>query len=161
MHHYTPEQIGRFLSKINIPRDRESERCWLGSGQEDKDGYHMISLILPDGKQVKRKFHRMMYEIVNGVILDPTEYVRHSCDNPPCCNPNHLGIGSAADNSRDMVERGRSKTGSSNGKATLTDEQVREIRQSSDRISTLANKYDVSEATIKRVLKRETYTDVT
>lgn len=58
--------------------------------------------------------------------------VRHSCDNPPCCNPDHLLAGDYADNTKDMMERKRGnpgkKIGSTNHNSVLTEEFVREIR---------------------------------
>lgn len=51
--------------------------------------------------------HRVVWEFANGELLDPYTVVRHTCDNPPCCNPAHLVAGTQADNVRDMVERGR------------------------------------------------------
>lgn len=54
--------------------------------------------------------HRVAYEIANGPIPDDL-WVLHSCDNPPCCNPSHLRVGTYKDNVRDRVERDRSKGG--------------------------------------------------
>lgn len=51
----------------------------------------------------------------------------HSCDNPPCVNPNHLYIGDRADNVRDKVERGRLRIGEDAGMAKLTEAQARRI----------------------------------
>jgi hypothetical protein len=58
-------------------------------------------------------------------------FVCHTCDNPPCCNPAHLFLGSAADNARDMAlkGRGRGAEGTHNWNAKLADDQVREIRR--------------------------------
>lgn len=56
-------------------------------------------------------------------------HIRHTCDNPPCCNPRHLIPGTAADNHRDMVERGRSLAGERNHRAKLTAETAAEIRR--------------------------------
>ena len=50
--------------------------------------------------------HRVAWESANGPIPDGL-IVRHTCDNPPCCNPAHLLVGTQADNIRDAVERGR------------------------------------------------------
>ena len=78
--------------------------CWEWSGTRNQDGYGIFSA---------RRFgiegaraHRVVYEhlvgpIANGLVL------RHRCDNPPCVNPWHLEPGTKAENSRDMVERGR------------------------------------------------------
>lgn len=51
--------------------------------------------------------HRVAWELANGRALKRGEVVRHRCDNPPCCNPAHLLVGTQADNVADMIERGR------------------------------------------------------
>lgn len=55
-----------------------------------------------------RSVHRVMWELINGPVPDGL-HVRHRCDNPPCCNPSHLLIGTPLDNYNDMAERGRAK----------------------------------------------------
>jgi hypothetical protein len=62
-----------------------------------------------DGKNVVLA-HRMAWSLVNGPIPEGA-HIRHSCDNPPCCNPAHLEIGTHADNMRDMAVRGRAQAG--------------------------------------------------
>jgi hypothetical protein len=50
--------------------------------------------------------HRVAWMATNGPI--PSEVlVCHRCDNPPCCNPAHLFVGTKADNTRDMISKGR------------------------------------------------------
>ena len=65
--------------------------------------------------------HRLAWELANGSI-PAGMIVMHSCDNPPCCNPDHLRLGTWQDNSLDMVRKGRGST------SKLTPAQVREIR---------------------------------
>ena len=53
----------------------------------------------------------------------------HRCDNPPCCNPNHLFAGTHDENMRDMVKKGRSQHGENHSSRKLNGHQVIEIRQ--------------------------------
>jgi hypothetical protein len=55
---------------------------------------------------------RWVFQQLHDITLPTAVQVRHRCDNPPCVNWRHLLPGSAADNSRDMVERGRHRNGS-------------------------------------------------
>ena len=80
----------------------------------------------------------------------------HKCDNPPCCNPAHLMLGSNADNMRDMSQKGRwgvraLPVGSDHGNSKLTEEQVVEIRKSNKSHVELAQVYGVSGGTIRYV----------
>ena len=78
--------------------------CWEWKGpRHSNHGYGTISF-----KKRRLRVHRAMYEMIHGPLA-PGLLVRHTCDNPPCANPAHLISGTAADNSRDMVERGRGK----------------------------------------------------
>lgn len=78
--------------------------CWEWNGKGNDNGYGIFSAkrLGIEGARA----HRVMYECFVEPIPDDLQ-LRHKCDNPPCVNPDHLIPGTAADNSRDMVERGR------------------------------------------------------
>lgn len=74
--------------------------------------------------------HRIAYCEANGVTLEEIKglKVRHTCDNPSCYNPEHLLLGTQADNMQDKVDRNRQTKGETNPGAVLTEKQVAEIR---------------------------------
>lgn len=114
----------RFWSKV---AKRGPDECWLWTASFGSTGYGQFEI---DGKP--RKAHRVAYMLIHGDIPSSVK-VRHSCDNPPCCNPAHLIAGTQADNVKDMVERGRDyrgvpKIGESHGMSKLNDELVIQIR---------------------------------
>jgi hypothetical protein len=78
--------------------------CWLWKGAKHSMGYGKFNLTAT--QQVFA--HRMAWELWNGRSIPPGLVIRHTCDTPLCVNPMHLLLGTRADNSRDMVERGRS-----------------------------------------------------
>lgn len=90
--------------------------------------------------------------------------VRHTCDNPRCINPEHLLLGSHADNMRDRKERGRcpNVTGENNPKAQLTWEAVQDIRtnyipkKKGQRLY-YATKYNVKPAVISDVVSHRSW----
>ena len=92
----TSEQ--RFLDKVLIPDDQRA--CWEWQASKNSSGYGQ-----PTVKSKKVLAHRYSYLMFNG---NPEGLVvRHSCDNPGCVNPNHLLLGTIADNNRDRDLRGR------------------------------------------------------
>jgi|SRR6185312_5396261 len=91
----------------------------------------------------------------------------HRCDNPPCCNPEHLYPGTDARNALDKVERGRSKLwlkGTDNPAAKFDDDEVRWIRLTHERkwatLRAQALLHDVSKSCIESIVYRSTYQDV-
>jgi hypothetical protein len=77
----------------------QNNGCWIWTGATDAAGY---------GQKVVLT-HRLMYEIAYS--QKPSNFVLHRCDNPSCFRPSHLFDGTAADNSRDMMVKGRSSAG--------------------------------------------------
>ena len=77
--------------------------CVTWCGYKDRNGYGSFKI---DRKNVFA--HRISYMLANNLTnLSKDEYVCHSCDNPSCVNPEHLWVGSHADNMADMVSKGR------------------------------------------------------
>lgn len=76
--------------------------CWEWQGRRDEKGYGRTSI----GGRKNRGAHRVAWELTYG----PTDlHVLHRCDNPPCCNPAHLFLGTNRDNAIDRHRKGRSK----------------------------------------------------
>lgn len=132
----------------------ESSGCIRFTGHLDREGYGRIMVA-----RVKYMAHRLAYSINNGPIPDGY-VVRHKCDNPSCINPEHLEVGTQADNIADKVSRGRQARGSGVGRAILTEESVREIRSSPLKVSELSILYGVSVVSIRNILRRKTWQHV-
>ena len=106
-----------------------------------------------NGKEMKIGAHVMMFELLNGPAKEKA-VIRHSCDNPPCINPQHLLSGTHKDNARDRVNRGRGAKGIKHGRCRLTDEQVKEIKNTPKYYGSgikLAKKFSVANTTISAV----------
>ena len=87
----------KMLSKIN-----KTDSCWLWTGKPNQNGYGRLRI---NKKTVLA--HRLAYELWVGTIPLDKPNVLHHCDNPPCVNPEHLFVGTQADNIKDMVAKGR------------------------------------------------------
>ncbi len=98
--------------------------CIEFSGAKDRSGYGRVG---KTSYRTSTMAHRLAYEAEFGVIPAGLE-VRHMCDNPPCVNPEHLELGTHAQNMKDMSVRKRAPSGSRNGHAKLSDEDVRQMR---------------------------------
>jgi len=81
----------------------EQTDCWEWQRATNNIGYGMIR---DNEIQGMRTTHRVSYEIHKGKIPNG-RLVLHTCDNPACCNPDHLFLGTHKDNSQDMIEKGR------------------------------------------------------
>lgn len=113
-----------------MDRSGGPDACWIWLDRVDKDGYGKFAC---DGSRNKRA-HRLAWEFTNGPI-PPGLCVCHNCpdgDNPSCCNPRHLWLGTNVQNTADRQAKGRhwARAGAENGAARLTWEQVQEIRDS-------------------------------
>lgn len=85
-----------------IANARRDGDCLLPALVPNAKGYCYITR----GRGVRLRAHRFIYETLVGEIPEGM-LVRHTCDNRVCINPDHLIIGTAADNSQDMVSRNR------------------------------------------------------
>lgn len=90
---------------ILIEKDEETG-CWNCIERTTDRGGYTVVYEIGTGKGVK--LHRRVLEMKIGRKLEAWEMARHTCDNPRCCNPNHLIEGTAQDNVNDMFSRGRS-----------------------------------------------------
>lgn len=82
----------------------QESSCWPFLRGRDTDGYGRFF----DGVEVQPA-HRLAWSFSAGAPIPVGLSVLHSCDNPPCCNPAHLRLGTAKDNHADMMRRGRAR----------------------------------------------------
>lgn len=123
--------------------------CWEWAGTTDDKGYGRLSG-KRNGKWAMLAAHRVSYALECGPIPRGM-FVCHHCDNRICVNPAHLFLGTAADNNRDMTEKGRRIAGETHPTSKLDWTKVKEIRASDLPHPILARKYGVSQPTISQV----------
>lgn len=109
---------------------------------------HMNGAAWFNGRQVLA--HRLSYEAFNGIIPEGI-YVRHTCDNGLCVNPDHLVLGNHLDNMRDMTDRGRQDRGINRHSAVLSESDVLHIYYSPETHCNLASMYGVHRSTIQNI----------
>lgn len=112
--------VVRFWERVDKSGGKDA--CWEWKiCRHKKGGYGAWTL-----NKVSCKAHRLAYEYTYGPIPKGLN-VCHKCDNPPCCNPSHLFIGTYKDNHQDSVKKGRNVFGERHGNSKLKESQVKEI----------------------------------
>ena len=135
----------RFMSKVS----KEGE-CWLWTAAVNSWGYGQIR----DDNSRQIGAHIASYMLFRGDVPNGMT-VLHSCDNPLCVNPEHLSIGTQAENIADCVRKGRNAKGERQHSSKLTEDDVVAIRIASGiKYSELSKKYMVNPTTIKRIRER-------
>lgn len=134
-----PITTAHFWKNVQV---RANSICWFWQGQKTS-GY---------GKFRGTRAHRFSYMLAKGDIPEDL-MVRHLCGNKLCVNPNHLEVGTMADNAADGMRLGETLRGSANGKAKLTEADVAYIRLNPDKLTgrNLAVRFGVSAPTISLI----------
>jgi hypothetical protein len=148
-----PSAEQRFWAKVT-----KTDTCWLWTGATNGTGYGRFSR----DRQSLVSVHRFSYELQVGPV-PAGMCVLHRCDVRNCVRPDHLFLGTVADNNQDMIAKGRGSTGQRNGAAKLTDQQVREIRAAHRQGvpgRSLAKRYGCSEQNISAVVLRKLWKHV-
>lgn len=131
--------------------------CWLWTGSSNPLGYGTFKL---DGKA--QMAHRASWMLHNGPI--PAGLcVCHKCDTPACVNPDHLFLGTNADNVADMVRKGRQSTarGEASGLAKITEREAVEIFQAAGLQRDIAARYGVHQVQVSAIKCRLTWAHAT
>jgi hypothetical protein len=160
---HSPDVVTDYLARLPVFEERlrskidtsaGPEGCWPWMGQRSAKGYGIIC----QGNLVPVRVHRLIWGIANGHAPGDL-LIRHSCDNPPCCNEAHLLDGTPADNTGDMMERSRHRSRAIKGEASptarLTDAQIAEIRSrraGGERLGPLAQEFGVSLGYVDKIV---------
>jgi len=110
----------RFWSKVD--KTSSANGCWEWSGRVLSTGYGQVRF-----EKESWLTHRLSWFLFNK--RKTSMLILHSCDNRICVNPEHLREGTHLDNTNDKVSRNRQAKGETNGRVTLTESQVFEIRK--------------------------------
>lgn len=138
--------------------DGEDSECWNWQGRKDTHGYGLLSL----SKYEVFLAHRIAFKICNN--KDPIGFVvAHKCDNPTCCNPNHLFMATDAENMHDRTSKGRTarQYGTTHGRHTLCDAEILAIRKAyetgGETYMSLSKKFPTSASNIGRIVVRKAW----
>jgi hypothetical protein len=139
----------RFWSKVDMSN---RAGCWNWTASISKNGYGSFKLF---GKA--QTTSRVAYWIGHGTPAGEM-MVLHTCDNRACCNPAHLYLGDVKQNTRDMMERGRHRSGpvkgEQNGNAKLSEADVLEIKRqiaAGDKNQAIADRFGATHQMISKI----------
>lgn len=157
------QRLTYFWSKVHR---KEPAACWEWLGALKAGGYGQFGIGQwhnPDGSGATGS-HIFAYHLAYGAIPKGM-YVCHRCDNPPCCNPAHLFLGTPHDNIMDARRKGRCvpKVGEDVHSAKLTDDHVRAIRilrQQEWSFRQIAEAYGVRWQSIQAIIAGKTWRHV-
>lgn len=144
--------------------DVQKNGCWVWRLAKKEKGYGVFT----ENRNQKLVYvHRFSYELFKGPIPHGM-FVCHKCDNPPCCNPDHLFTGTNSDNMRDCVQKGRHivplrDLGIKLTWQVLTDEQIAEIKMLINkglRNEEIARAYGISGSTIQDIRTGRTHSKI-
>lgn len=147
----------RFWAKVD---QQNRDKCWKFKGCLNKDGYGKFSI-----GYVEVKAHQLAWMSYNEQDIPKGKCILHHCDNRACCNPAHLYCGTQADNTKDMMNRGRNTPKGSRSLCAKDILVIRKLRPdgpesvgSYNRTQELISKiFNISTRTIRRVWASETY----
>lgn len=146
------------IERLKIRSETTENGCIVFTGSRNLFGHGEISY---KGKRFRA--HRLSYMVNIGPIPEGM-VVCHKCDNPPCINPDHLFIGSQADNLKDARQKGRMATpnprGEKHGLAKLTADKIVAIRKDQRTQREIAKEYGVHQTTIKNIKLNRTWKHV-
>jgi hypothetical protein len=148
-----PTGVERFWKRVDKKSDDE---CWLWTGPVNKSGGYGVIAVAG----FVTTAHRVSYELVHGPVGNTYDVcILHTCDNPPCCNPNHLFKGTRKDNVADMVQKGRmaGARGTRNCKVVLSEAQVLEIFNSDASNVDLGIIYSIAPTTVSAIRRQENW----
>lgn len=151
--------IGNATERFNKKYQIQENGCWLWTGGTRLNGKGVAYPRHWTDDFKSMGAHRFAYELAHGEI-PKAMYVCHKCDTPLCVNPDHLFVGTHHDNMRDMVQKKRSFIGrgeSKIGRSKLTNEQAHQIRLMQIPQSKIAVIFGVSQTTIGRIKRKESY----
>lgn len=137
--------LAQRIERLSIPEPNTGCWFWIGS---DANGYGKLKI---DGRFITA--HRVSFEAFNGPVNGMQ--VLHRCDQPLCVNPEHLFLGSRADNMADMSRKGRSRPPRIGRRLTST--IAAQIRADASTRSVAARKFGVSQKTISQIRSGETW----
>lgn len=154
-----PASVPELLLRTNKVQRGFDSPCWEWIGSTSPKGYPVFSI---SGKTLQ--VHRAVWEHANGIIPKGL-CACHRCDNPLCINPNHIFIGTRADNNFDRDSKGRhvALRGESHGMHRLTEEQIKEIRLLASQgipHTHLERKFDLSGGHVGQIVHRKIWRHV-
>lgn len=140
--------------------------CYEWTGERQDRGYP-VHRKMSRGEQRRWYVHRIVWAIGGGDIPEGM-VVRHRCDNPPCVRPDHLELGTQADNMADCVTRGRINrsprgVGSQKQSAKLTESDVLAIRarwEAGERRAAILGDYPIAKSMLGNIISRKNWTHI-
>ena len=145
----------RFLEKVS---PEPNTGCWLWTSTKGTGGYGAFWF-----RRRTRLAPRVALLLFRNIDVPRGVSVCHHCDQPACVNPDHLFVGTALDNIRDMELKGRRARGTRIARAKLTDDDVREIRrrtaagESQERVG---RSFGIVQTAVSAIVHRKTWRHV-